>query len=314
MHSKNGSAGRTLTQGTGPGGNENTTGEAAYMDLAGAMEWLVRAEAEAGALYAKAVRLFDKDPKLAGLLEELSADEGEHLEMLVSAGNRVPPAALPVDFAVIDGISPIIAMFEEEVAAGTISEAGLMEMVVALEFSEHNELFAYVVNALRSFPEDMSRLFDSISRHRRRIRDYLGSKPELRGLLERLDSFQDFENRNKILVVDDEKTILSLIRIVMCGNAEIDAAENGEAALEALGSGDYSLVVSDVRMPVMDAAELYHRAAALRPGLEKKFLFLTGSIDGALKEFFDINGAEYMMKPLSIYRLKERICGILGQP
>lgn len=298
---------------TDAGPYANSGGNAAPLDLEGAVEWLVRAEAGAGALYAKAARLFASNREFSALLEELSVDESAHLDMLVSAGRQIGGLArpLPVDLTAIDGISPIIRMFEEEVEAGTISEAGLMEMVVALEFSEHNELFAYVVNALRSFPGEFTDLVESLKRHRDRIIEHLRSKTELKGLLERLEHFPELEGKS-VLVVDDEKTVLSLLRIIITGNARVDAAENGEAALEALGKEDYSLVVSDVRMPVMDGMELYRRASAMRQGLERRFLFLTGSPDDGVRDFFTANRVEFMLKPMSIYRLREKVSEMLA--
>lgn len=294
-------------------GHDANPGNAAPLDLDDAVEWLVSAEAGAGALYAKAARLFASNRDLSALLEELSVDESAHLDMLVSAGRQISGLArpLPVDLTVIDGISPIIRMFEEEVEAGTISEAGLMEMVVALEFSEHNELFAYVVNALRNFPGEFTDLVESLKKHRDRITGHLRSKPGLKGLLERVESFPELDGRS-VLVVDDEKTVLSLLRIIIQGNARVDAAENGEAALEVLGTEDYSLVVSDIRMPVMDGMELYRRALAMRPGLERRFLFLTGSPDEGVRDFFTANRVEFMLKPMSIYGLREKVSEMLG--
>lgn len=284
------------------------------LDLQNAVDWLVCAETGAGALYAKAARLFSSNTELSALLEELSTDESSHLDMLVSAGRQITEKSLtlPVDLTVIDSISPIIRMFEEEVDAGTISETGLLEMVVALEFSEHNELFAYVVNALRSFPDDLSDLVESLKTHRQRIIRHLGSKPELKGLLETIENFPGFDGRESVLVVDDEKTVLSLLKVVLPGKARLDTAVDGKAALEALGRGDYSLVVSDAKMPVMDGTELYRRASAMRPGLERKFLFLTGSADEEIVEFFTMNRIEYMIKPMSIYSLRDKVSEMLG--
>ena len=41
-------------------------------------------------------------------------------------------------------------------------------------------------------------------------------------------------------------------------------AENGQAALEMIGRNRYDLVLTDLRMPGMDGAELYRRLVAER--------------------------------------------------
>jgi CheY-like chemotaxis protein len=63
-----------------------------------------------------------------------------------------------------------------------------------------------------------------------------------------------------ILLVDDEKTFLSSLSeglsILLPGNFRIITAENGQKALGVLSSTPVSLVVTDLKMPVMDGFQL----------------------------------------------------------
>ncbi len=63
-----------------------------------------------------------------------------------------------------------------------------------------------------------------------------------------------------ILLVDDEKTFLSSLSeglsMMLPGNFRIITAENGEKALGVLSSTPVSLVVTDLKMPVMDGFQL----------------------------------------------------------
>ncbi len=277
-----------------------------------AIEWLARAEIKAGALYAKAGICFSGDPLLLKLLRELSEDEGAHLDMLVNAGRHIKSSSPPpVDLSGIGTFTRIAAAFEERLAAGNIDEAALMEMIVELEFSEHNELFAYIVNALRGFPVEFSDLIDAMNAHRLRIREHLAARAEFKALLIRIDALPSYTKKHNILVVDDESTITSLLRIILAGEGSIDWVGSGRAALDAIGKKDYSLIVSDVRMPEMEGREFYRECSRRHPCLKERFLFLTGTVDWELIEFFRTSSAEYLIKPVSVRTLREKISAML---
>lgn len=61
----------------------------------------------------------------------------------------------------------------------------------------------------------------------------------------------------KILVVDDSKSIRSLIDFSLSDfeQLEITEAENGQVALDLARTHDFSLIVTDVNMPVMGGIE-----------------------------------------------------------
>ncbi|OYT72184.1 MAG: hypothetical protein CFK52_05895 [Chloracidobacterium sp. CP2_5A] len=63
--------------------------------------------------------------------------------------------------------------------------------------------------------------------------------------------------RPVLLVVDDEELILELLTDVLQDEFTVVTATNGRAALEALQSlSTVSGVITDLRMPLMDGAEL----------------------------------------------------------
>lgn len=77
-----------------------------------------------------------------------------------------------------------------------------------------------------------------------------------------------------VLLVDDNAAIRDLAaRILTFEGYQVITAENGEEAL-ALAStlnGQLGLVVTDIRMPVMDGLELATRLARLKPTLPVLF-------------------------------------------
>ena len=57
----------------------------------------------------------------------------------------------------------------------------------------------------------------------------------------------------RVLVVEDEPIIAGLIAdMLMTDGHEVDTVNTGRAALERLADHTYDLIVSDLRMPVLD--------------------------------------------------------------
>jgi two-component system, NtrC family, response regulator AtoC len=62
-------------------------------------------------------------------------------------------------------------------------------------------------------------------------------------------------DRNRILIVDDERSIRRLFAMVLASELpehHIDSAEDGSQALEAFRLHHHALLLMDLRMPVMD--------------------------------------------------------------
>ena len=72
----------------------------------------------------------------------------------------------------------------------------------------------------------------------------------------------------RYLIVDDNQAFAeNLAEILVDAGAEVDVAPSGAAALERVTSTRYDALLSDMRMPVMNGAELVHRIRRLDPGL-----------------------------------------------
>lgn len=71
---------------------------------------------------------------------------------------------------------------------------------------------------------------------------------------------------NRILIVDDEKSMRELLLIMLKKEGyDATAAENGETALQAIQSEIYDLVITDIRMPSMNGIELLKSVKELSP-------------------------------------------------
>ena len=79
----------------------------------------------------------------------------------------------------------------------------------------------------------------------------------------------------RILITEDEDSLRSFVaRALRLDGHETMEAADGAEGLERLSEGAFDLLLSDIRMPVMDGIELAHQAADRFPGL--KILLMTG--------------------------------------
>lgn len=98
------------------------------------------------------------------------------------------------------------------------------------------------------------------------------------GAAAREEASSPLEGR-KILVADDEQVVLDLLsRILQDAGAEVTAAENGSIAWDRLVEEDFDLIVTDLRMPVLDGQGLYERVAEEKPEMIRRFVFATGDL------------------------------------
>ena len=64
--------------------------------------------------------------------------------------------------------------------------------------------------------------------------------------------------QRRILIVDDDPSLLSLMRILLISsNYEVDTASNGQLGLNLAKKNDYSLVLLDLEMPVMNGRQFF---------------------------------------------------------
>lgn len=109
----------------------------------------------------------------------------------------------------------------------------------------------------------------------------------------------------KILIVDDEKPILNLIRISLVHAGYLcDTAEDGAQALEKIDKGTYDLILLDIMLPEIDGFELLEYIRHL----EIPVIFITAKNAVADRVKGLRMGAEdYIVKPFEIAELIARV-------
>ena len=111
-----------------------------------------------------------------------------------------------------------------------------------------------------------------------------------------------------LLTEDDDSVRVFVSRALELDGHSVDTACHGMEALERLTArnGDYDLLVSDVKMPLMDGIALAHRAADQWPGL--RILLMTGFADQR-ERAEDLSQVirDVVTKPFTLQQIREAV-------
>jgi two-component system, cell cycle sensor histidine kinase and response regulator CckA len=130
---------------------------------------------------------------------------------------------------------------------------------------------------------------------------------------------QDSPRAITILVVDDEPSVLALVRTMLwrAGYAVLEASGAAEALQVVAGrEAPLHLLVTDILMPDMNGYELAEKIKALRP--EMKIVYMSGYRDKVLLESTgrSLADAPLIRKPFTQHNLIAKISEVLdvGDP
>jgi len=113
-----------------------------------------------------------------------------------------------------------------------------------------------------------------------------------------------FNERLRVLVVDDEPTICRALTIAL-GRAGYDAlaVEAGEQAHTLLRAEHFDFLVLDLRIPDLRGDVLFELAASIQPHLRYRTLFTTGDTSERALELIAACGCKALHKPFELQEL-----------
>jgi PAS domain S-box-containing protein len=118
--------------------------------------------------------------------------------------------------------------------------------------------------------------------------------------------------RLRILLVDDEPMILRSLERALKTQDDVVTCQSGKAALEALeASLGFDVILCDLSMPGMTGAELFATIARRWPGIEQRFILMTGGpCSETSRSFLADWKAPRVDKPIDLAVLRELIDAI----
>ncbi len=120
--------------------------------------------------------------------------------------------------------------------------------------------------------------------------------------------------KQRILVVDDERTMREFLVAGLQGRHRVRAAASGAAALELLRRETFDLVLTDIRMPGGDGLELL---AAIRSELARPPRVVVMTAFGSIGEAVEATkrgACDYLSKPFGLEQLEAVLGRALRQP
>lgn len=282
-------------------------------------EWLTTIEEISGVLYREASVKFGPDKKFSDFLKHMAEDEAWHFHLIRSAAESLGRIeGLETECSILldeETRTKIRAPFEENLEKlrdGSLTKASLVECILTTEFSEWNDIFLYVMNALKEHQPEFRYGIPKIQHHLRHIEHFLETLPagkEKIPLIRKLPSVWE----EKILIAEDRKYIADLLKAILEGEGNVTLAENGQEALEKLDGDYFQLIIADIDMPVMNGMDFYRHATRRYPNIRDRFLFFTGRPDPDVMGFFKENDVKYMLKPASISVIRANALSVLHQ-
>ncbi|MGL5616470.1 MAG: response regulator transcription factor [Sarcina sp.] len=112
-------------------------------------------------------------------------------------------------------------------------------------------------------------------------------------------------NDKKILVIDDEEEITTLIKRALRKEGYEISVKNSLEGMEVSDFKGYDLILLDVMMPIIDGFSLCKK---IRNEVDGPIIFITAkTMEEDLVEGFSLGADDYIKKPFSIVELRARV-------
>lgn len=121
------------------------------------------------------------------------------------------------------------------------------------------------------------------------------------------------QRRRHILVVDDDSSVLKLLKGYLTERYDVATAINGKIALKFLETKKTDMVLLDYEMPAENGAEVLAKIRENQATAKLPVVFLTGVTDKKkILEVLALKPQGYLTKPIDMEKLSSTIKGVLG--
>lgn len=120
----------------------------------------------------------------------------------------------------------------------------------------------------------------------------------------------------RILVVDDDQTILNLVRITLEHEGyEVILAQDGQIALDHYRKDQIDLAIIDIAMPVMDGYEVIQEMQKMKTQNKRvPIVILSAHDQEVMRDYAAELGVDaYLTKPMTAKQLKTHVERLIGE-
>ncbi len=122
-----------------------------------------------------------------------------------------------------------------------------------------------------------------------------------------LPSYQPVVSPQRVLVIDDEETILEFLTdLLQSLGHQADTTPSGQEALQKIATQEYDLIICDIKMPVVGGRQIYRFLQQNRPHAIPRLIFSSGdTVSEENRKFLEESGCLFLNKPFSIEEFKQ---------
>ncbi|MDY6954511.1 MAG: response regulator [Thermodesulfobacteriota bacterium] len=280
------------------------------------IKWITDIEAKAGKIYRQGADYFADDRELSTFLKHLAEDEDWHCRVISAAAeafnrrSQKGQSAITLDQRTRVRVERSLSACEDNLLKNKLTADQMIACIVDAEYSEWNDLFLYVIDMLQDGDKRFQRVASKLEDHRRRVEDFIQSSPDLQKHLATLEEIRPVWH-NRILAVDDEEAIRSLLTRIFEGENVVETAANGLEALEKTNKEFFDVIVSDIDMPELDGIGFYREAAKTDPEIGERILFFTGDLSEERISFLTKEGISCIPKPSPLRVIRKKVEEVL---
>jgi signal transduction histidine kinase len=115
--------------------------------------------------------------------------------------------------------------------------------------------------------------------------------------------------RARILVIDDESSVVSVVRRILSDRHEITGVTSGREALALVGEGQsFDVILCDVMMPEMTGMDVHDALVLHHPALAERMVFMSGGVFTQRARLFLDNATNRVIdKPFDVATLRKAL-------
>lgn len=122
------------------------------------------------------------------------------------------------------------------------------------------------------------------------------------------ESEKDSDRVRNILVVDDDKNVLKLLKTALDGQYNVSTMISGKMAEKFLETRSCDLILLDYEMPVENGPEVFRKIREIEAAKDIPIIFLTGVAEKEkIAEVLKLKPQGYLLKPIDMEKLLDVI-------
>lgn len=117
----------------------------------------------------------------------------------------------------------------------------------------------------------------------------------------------------KILIVDDEEIIATLLKKMLEEEGFVEWVANGRDALVKITETFYDVIIVDMNMPVMDGMKFYYEAVKNFSAIRERIIFFTSASEEKHLFFIRENNLRCLTKPSGLKDMSKAVREIFSR-